>query len=121
MSRVGLCMIVRNEAHVIERCLSSVRHLLDHWLIIDTGSTDGTQEVVRRAMEGIPGMLYERPWVDFGHNRTEAVQAARVCADYTLLLDADQVLEAPAEFSWPALETDVVELALVSGVGRRFG
>jgi hypothetical protein len=36
--RVSLCMIVKNEAEVIERCFASVRHLIDHWVICDTGS-----------------------------------------------------------------------------------
>lgn len=110
MATVGLAMMVRNEAHVVERALASVRHLVDHWLVVDTGSTDGTQDLVRQAMAGLPGALYERPWVDFGHNRTELVQAARVAADYTLMLDADDVLETPAGFAWPGLETELGEI-----------
>ena len=43
---IGLCMIVKNEAHVILRCLDSVRPLVDYVLIEDTGSTDGTQQIV---------------------------------------------------------------------------
>ena len=36
---INLCMIVKNEAHVIERCLASVLPLIDKWSIVDTGST----------------------------------------------------------------------------------
>ncbi|WP_338400139.1 glycosyltransferase [Streptomyces graminilatus] len=96
-----LCMIVKNEAQVIERCLSSVRHLIDHWVISDTGSTDGTQELIRKTLDGIPGELHEEPWVDFGHNRTANIQRARGKADYLLTLDADHVMRqdpaAPAD------------------------
>ena len=37
----SLClnMIVKNEAHVIRRCLDSVRPFVSHWVIVDTGST----------------------------------------------------------------------------------
>lgn len=85
-------MIVKDEARVIQRCLESVRGVIDHWVICDTGSTDGTQELIRRSLEGIPGELHERPWVDFGHNRTELMDLARSKADYLLLLDADMTI-----------------------------
>jgi len=89
---ICLCMIVKNESRVIERCLASVRGLIDTWVISDTGSTDGTQHLIRTALEGIPGELREEPWVDFGHNRSLNILGARGRADYLLLLDADLVL-----------------------------
>ena len=78
MNRPTIClnMIVKNEAHVIERCLASARPLIDAWCIVDTGSSDGTQGTIRALMAGIPGTLHERPWKNFGHNRTEALQLA---------------------------------------------
>ncbi|WP_399208258.1 glycosyltransferase [Streptomyces sp. SLBN-118] len=89
---VCLCMIVKNEANVIERCLASVRDLVDTWVISDTGSTDGTQKLIRTALDGIPGELHEEPWVDFGHNRSQNIRHALGKADYLLLLDADHVV-----------------------------
>ncbi|MFD4373948.1 glycosyltransferase [Streptomyces sp. NPDC058486] len=86
-------MIVKNESSVIERCLASVRDLVDTWVISDTGSTDGTQDLVRKALAGVPGELVEEPWVDFGHNRSLNIARARARgADFLLLLDADHVL-----------------------------
>ena len=97
-STVCLVMIVKNEAAVIRRCLDSVRGLLHHWVICDTGSTDGTQGIIREALAGIPGSLHEVAWVNFGHNRTEALRLARGKADYHLLLDADMTVEVSDEF-----------------------
>ena len=92
MSSICLCMIVRDEAAVIERCLTSVRELIDSWVICDTGSTDETPELVRVALAQVPGDLYERPWVNFGHNRTELIAYAQGKADYLLLIDADMTV-----------------------------
>ncbi len=89
---ICLCMIVKDEAKVIERCLASVAGLVDTWSISDTGSTDGTQQLIRSALDGVPGELHEEPWVDFGHNRTANIRRARGKADYLLLLDADLVV-----------------------------
>ncbi|MFI9625137.1 glycosyltransferase [Streptomyces sp. NPDC052042] len=77
---------------MIERCLSSVRPLIDTWMISDTGSSDGTQDLIRKTLDGIPGELCEEPWTDFGHNRTQNIQRARGKADYLLTIDADHVL-----------------------------
>ncbi len=59
---IGLAMIVRNEARIIERCLESVRGFIDHWTIVDTGSRDGTPGIIRECLHGIPGVVYDRPW-----------------------------------------------------------
>src|SRR6201996_5096910 len=92
MSTICLCMIVRDESAVIERLLGSVHDLLDTWLICDTGSVDCTQALIERSLADIPGELHERPWVDFGHNRTELMRLAHGRADYLLLLDADMTV-----------------------------
>jgi glycosyltransferase involved in cell wall biosynthesis len=110
MSTFCLNMIVRDEAKVIRRCLASVKPWIHSWVIVDTGSTDGTQNLVRQALEGIPGELLERPWRDFGSNRSEAIALAGQRADYLLFLDADEVLEVPEGYQWPSLEGDAYSL-----------
>lgn len=89
---VALCMIVRDESAVIERCIASVRHLISHWVICDTGSSDDTPERIRRALSDLPGELHHRPWRDFGTNRTELLELAKGAADYLLLIDADMTI-----------------------------
>jgi tetratricopeptide (TPR) repeat protein len=108
-------MIVKDETHVLERCLSSVLPFLDAWLVVDTGSTDGTQQMVRDLLAGIPGELHERPWKDFAHNRSEALELARPLGDYSLMIDADEVFDAPDSFTWPDLTADVYALTHQAG------
>jgi hypothetical protein len=90
---ICLCMIVRDEVDVLGRCLESAREHIDRWVICDTGSTDGTQELIRRELSGIAGELHERRWVDFGHNRSELMRLSHGAADYLLILDADMTIE----------------------------
>jgi glycosyltransferase involved in cell wall biosynthesis len=103
---VCLNMIVKNESHVIRRCLSSVKHLLDYWVIVDTGSTDGTQEIIKEFMSDLPGELHEQPWVNFAHNRNGALNLARNKADYILFIDADDRLIFADDFVMPELDKD---------------
>lgn len=110
MQRVCLNMIVKNEARVIKRCLDSVRPFITHWVIVDTGSTDGTQALIRRELAELPGELHERPWKNFGYNRSEALRLAEGKADYVLIMDADEVLEVPPGFRLPELVADQYRL-----------
>ncbi len=89
---ICLSMIVKDEADILPRLFDSCRGLIDYWVICDTGSTDGTQEVIRRQLDGIPGELHQREWVNFGVNRSEAVGLSHGKADYLLLLDADMTI-----------------------------
>jgi tetratricopeptide (TPR) repeat protein len=97
MTSFCLCMIVRDESAVIERLLDSVKGLIDTWVICDTGSSDGTQDLIRGALVGVPGELHQTEWVDFGHNRTELLRLAEGRADYLLLLDADMIIRIEGE------------------------
>ena len=99
-------MIVKNEAQVICRCLTTVKPWIDQWIIVDTGSTDGTQTIIRDFMHDLPGQLHEKPWRDFAHNRNEALALAETHGDYLLFIDADEMLSVSQDFRWPVLDRD---------------
>jgi glycosyltransferase involved in cell wall biosynthesis len=110
-----LTMIVKDEASVIRRCLDSVRPVIDCWVIVDTGSTDGTQDLIREHLRGLPGELVERPWVDFAHNRSEGLDLARGRADYLLVIDADETLEISDGFEMTRLSADSYDIEVRCG------
>jgi glycosyltransferase involved in cell wall biosynthesis len=93
---VCLNMIVKNESHIIEKTLENLcdKLNLSYWVICDTGSTDDTISIIQAFFDkkGIPGELYTDPWIDFGYNRTLAIQRASGKADYILIFDADDEL-----------------------------
>jgi glycosyltransferase involved in cell wall biosynthesis len=109
MKGIGLCMIVKNEARLILRCLESVQPLVDYFLVEDTGSTDGTQDIIRRWLEqeNLPGEVFEEPWRDFAHNRSVAVARLREKADidYALTIDADDILVCEPGFDPEAFKS----------------
>lgn len=97
MSRptITLCMIVKNEEHVIERCLESIHKYIDRYDISDTGSTDKTKEIIKDFFDkkGIPGEIYDVPWEGFGKSRTQALRNCDGKADYAWVIDADDTVD----------------------------
>ena len=104
---ICLNMIVRNEVHIVAEVLDAVAPYISSWVIVDTGSDDGTQDLIRSHMArlGIPGELHERPWRNFGHNRTEALTLAQGHADYIWVMDADDTIVSTPDFT--RLDADI--------------
>ena len=106
-------MIVKNETHIIRECLESVAPYIDYWIISDTGSTDGTQDLIKQffADKGIPGELYQDEWKGFGHNRTLALRHCDGKADYAWVIDADDKIEGKFVFpSNPEADAYVIRM-----------
>lgn len=91
-----LNMIVKNEASIIKQTLEKLvtNAPIDYWVISDTGSTDGTQDIIKSFFneKGISGELYEDEWKDFGYNRTKALEYAFNKSKFLLVFDADDSL-----------------------------
>ena len=120
MKTICLNMIVKNESEIIERCLSTLKDTIDSWVIVDTGSTDGTQEIIRNYLKDVPGELHERPWVNFGHNRNEALDLARNKADYLLFVDADDQVIFLKSFQKSQLVKDFYMICVKRQSGDHF-
>ncbi|MFI5344095.1 MAG: glycosyltransferase [Chlamydiales bacterium] len=110
--RVCLNMIVKNEKEVIKRSLKTVKPFIDYWVIVDTGSTDGTQEIIKEFMKDIPGELHEDPFVNFEYSRNKALSFAKNKADYILFIDADEEFDYDKDFKLPPLEKDFYHIKI---------
>ncbi len=85
--QLSLCMIVRDEAEFLERCLTSVKGLVDDVVVVDTGSKDDTKAVARRH----GARLFSRPWTDdFAEARNASIERAR--GRWILVLDCDEII-----------------------------
>jgi glycosyltransferase involved in cell wall biosynthesis len=109
--KICLCMIVKNESRIIERCLNSAKSIIDFVSICDTGSTDNTPGIIENwcRENGIPGTVHNKLFKNFGYNRTLAVLLAQETypeADYLLLLDADMILKVQPDFDKYSLNHD---------------
>ena len=87
MIKLSICMIVKNEANILDECLSHIQGLADELIIVDTGSNDGTKEIAYR----YTSKVYEYKWCnDFSAARNFSISKAS--NDYILVLDADEIL-----------------------------
>ena len=88
MIRISLCMIVKNEEKVLDRCLASIFDLMDEIIIVYTGSTDRTKEIAGK----YTGRIYDFAWCDdFSKARNFAFEKA--ACDYIYSADVDDVID----------------------------
>ena len=100
MPKFVLILMVRNEERIIQRCMESVKDVVDAFCVCDTGSNDKTREIVTEFLKTHDGCLTHVPWQNFGYNRSESFTKAQsylkatgwdLKDTYGLLLDADMM------------------------------
>ena len=102
MTTISLCMIVKNEAEILERCLDSIADMMDELIIVDTGSDDNTKQIAARYTDKI----YDFYWIDdFAAARNFAF--AKATCDYIYSADADEVLDAKNRRLFGQLKEDL--------------
>ncbi|MCL1964022.1 MAG: glycosyltransferase family 2 protein [Firmicutes bacterium] len=99
MITISLCMIVRDEEDVLDRCLTSVRGIADEIIVVDTGSKDGTKAIA--IAHG--ARVYDFEWIDdFAAARNAAFDKAAM--EYILWLDADDIVDEENRRAFIALK-----------------
>jgi glycosyltransferase involved in cell wall biosynthesis len=88
---ISLCMIVKDEAENLPRCLESVQDLVHECIVVDTGSTDATCDIATRYGARVHSFTWNN---DFAAARNVSLDYAT--GDWVLVLDADEVLTPEA-------------------------
>jgi len=120
---ITLCMIVKDETHIIQECLQSMLPYIDRYDITDTGSTDGTPEMIKEFMDkhGVPGEVYLSDWKGFGDSpqgigsRTESLRNCDGKADFAWVIDADDFIAGDFVFPNDMKKYDVYSLHIQRG------
>lgn len=86
--KLSACLIVKNEESHLDRCLKSLKTLVDEIVVVDTGSTDGTISIAER----YGAVIGHFDWIDdFSAARNESLRLAT--GDWILWIDADEELQ----------------------------
>jgi glycosyltransferase involved in cell wall biosynthesis len=106
---IAVCMIVKNEAEVLPRCLDSIVGLWDELIIVDTGSQDGTVGIA----EAYGARVYHYDWIAPG-NKGEArnVGINEAVSQWIVVIDADEVIQNAAEVRTEILRAKADALAV---------
>lgn len=88
MITISACLIVKNEARVLERCLKSIQPIVDEIIIVDTGSTDETKEIASR----YTNQIYDFEWVD-DFSKARNYSFSKATMDYIYVADADEIID----------------------------
>ena len=56
--RLSLCMIVKDEAFFLARCLDALKDFVDEIVLVDTGSSDNSIEICRQYTDRV----FDFPW-----------------------------------------------------------
>jgi glycosyltransferase involved in cell wall biosynthesis len=112
-----LTQIMKNEAHVANRMLNSIKPIVDGIVVIDTGSTDDSINVVKKWGEdnGVETYVFERPFDNFENSRNESFKKAREVflskndghTYYNFWLDFDEQIELDSTFNKQKIDKDL--------------
>ena len=91
-------MIIKNGGNLLRQVLTENLNIIDRWCILDTGSTDGSQDVIREVLAHKKGKLYEEPFLNFRDSRNRCIELAGKMCKYIIMLDDTYVVKNDSLF-----------------------
>ena len=93
MNLLSACLITLNEEHNLPRALASLKEIADEIIVVDSGSTDGTEAVAREH----GAAFFQRAWTNYSDQKNFAAERAQ--NDWIFSMDADEELSSPLQTS----------------------
>ncbi len=85
--KISVCLIVKDEELVIERCLCCVQKFADEIIVVDTGSKDRTKELAKKFTDKV----FDFEWDD-DFSKARNFSFSKATLDYVMWLDADDIV-----------------------------
>lgn len=85
---IALNMISKNNENVIKAALNSCTDVVDEMIVVDTGSTDSTKEIIRSYAN--VKLIVEDEFKGYSYHRNQAIEATS--SDWILVIDSDEYL-----------------------------
>lgn len=104
----------RNNARTIGRVLESVRGLCSQLVVIDSGSTDGTLELVEACREWCEVVLVQTHWRGFVATKSMGLESCN--REYALWLDSDEPVSSEMAGSVRRMVGEGIDAAKVQRV-----
>ena len=92
MTLLEMVLIVKNSGEILRKCLKNNKNFIDHWTILDTGSTDNTRDIINEELKNIPGNLHVGEFIDFSQARNKVLDLSSKKCKYTIMIDDSYVI-----------------------------
>ena len=91
---IHLCIMVKNGGPQFEEMLTQNLPVIDRWTILDTGSNDGTIDIINKVLVGKKrGELFQEPFINFRDSRNRCLELAGKSCKFILMLDDTYVIK----------------------------
>jgi len=90
---INLCIMVKDAGPLFEKVLTDNLDIIDRWTFLDTGSTDGTIDVINKVLESKKGRLYREPFKNFRDSRNKCLELAGKSCKYNVMLDDTYIVQ----------------------------
>ena len=100
MEFISATIISFNEASRITECLKSLQGVADEIIVVDNGSTDGTQQIA----ESLGAKVFQQSWLGYGPQKNFAI--SKTSYNWILQIDCDERLDETLRQSIMAIKNN---------------